>query len=103
MPRSLNVRKPETVEIRQQHRLLEGELLAWQRRRVETLLLYTAGHNARDIASFLDVHVHTVYADLRPFEQEGLASAQQSRRMGAPSRLTADQRAEIAASQCAAL
>jgi len=79
MPRSLNVRKPKTVEIRQLHQLLEGELLAWQRRRVEALLLDAAGHNATDIATFLEVHVHTVYADLHAFGQEGLGSVRQSR------------------------
>jgi len=95
MPRSLNVRKPKTVEIRQLHQLLEGELLVWQRRRVEALLLYAAGHNATDIATFLEVHVHTVYADLHAFGQEGLGSVRQSRCLGAPPRLTAEQRAEI--------
>jgi transposase len=95
MPRSLNVRKPQTKEIRRLHQLLEGELSAWQRRRAETLLLYAAGHNATDIATFLEVHVHTVYADLHAFGREGLASVSQSRCLGAPPRLTAEQRAEI--------
>jgi transposase len=95
MPRSLNVRKPQTVEIRQLHQLLEGELLAWQRRRVEAFLLYAAGHTATDIATFLEVHAHTIYSDLHAFGREGLASVHQSRCMGAPSRVTAEQRAEI--------
>lgn len=96
MPRSLNVRKPQSIEIRRLHQLLEGGLAAWQRRRAETILLYAAGLNATDIAPFLEVHVHTVYADLHAFEHEGLASVHQSRCLGAPPRLTIGQRAEIA-------
>ena len=96
MPRSLNVRQPQSIEIRRLHQLREGGLAAWQRRRAETILLYAAGLNSTDIATFLEVHVHTVYADLHAFEHEGLASVHQSRCLGAPPRLTSGQRAEIA-------
>ena len=96
MPRCLIVHKPQTDEIRQLHRLLENELLPWQRRREEALLLYAAGLNATEIATFLEVHVHTIYADLHAFGREGLASVHQSRCPGAPPRLTAEQRVEIA-------
>lgn len=43
----------------------------------------------------MEVHVHTVSAALHALERAGLASIHQSRCLGAPPRLRAEQRAEI--------
>jgi len=88
MSRSSTVRKPRSLELRQLHHLLEGSLHDWQRRRAETLLLHAAGVAAHDIARLLEVHPHTTYADLWAFQRHGLDSIRQSRRQGAPARLT---------------
>jgi transposase len=93
MSRSSAVRKPRSPELRQLHRLLEGPLRGWQRRRAETLLLHAAGVAGRDIARILEVHPHTTYADLWAFQRQGLGSIRQPRRPGAPARLT---RAQVA-------
>ena len=74
MSRSLSVRKPSTNELRRLHRWLEGPLQPWQRRRAEVLLLHAAGLPASAMAQLLQVHVNTVYADLRDFAQHGLSS-----------------------------
>jgi transposase len=95
MPRPLSVRRPRVVEVRRLEHLLEGVLRGWQRRRAEAILLYAAGLNATEIAAFLKVHVHTVYADLHAFHREGLRAVRPCRRQGAPARLTAAQRDEI--------
>jgi transposase len=95
MPRSLTVRRPRLVEIRRPPQLLEGELRAWQRRRAEIILLSAAGLNATDIVAVLEVHVHTVDADLHAFEREGLASIHQRWCLGALPRLTAEQQVAI--------
>jgi transposase len=95
MPRSLTTRKPKAAEIRQLNKLLEEPLTAWQCRRAEVILLYAAGMNAVDIAQTLDVHFNAIYADLRAFDQQGLASIKQTRSVGAPARITDAQTAEI--------
>jgi len=41
-----------------------------------------------DIARLLEVHVHTTYADLHAFQQQGLDSVHQPRRAGAPAGLS---------------
>jgi transposase len=43
------------------------------------------------MAQLLQVHVNTVYADLRDFAQHGLSSLRQPRRVGAPARLSPGQ------------
>jgi len=95
MPRSLTIRKPRAAELRQLHRLLEDPLRPRQRRRAEALLLYAAGLDGQAIARLLAAHGNTIYADLRAFHQQGLASVRQPRGAGAPARLTAAQAAEI--------
>jgi transposase len=95
MPRSLTIRKPLPAEIRQLHHLLAKPLPARQQRRVEAILFYAAELEASEIAQTLGVHVNTVYADLRAFEQEGVASIHSQQRGGAPGRIPEAQRAEI--------
>jgi transposase len=94
MSRSSTSRKPSSRELREVHRLLEGPLQGWQRRRAEALLLHAAGVSASDIARLLEVHPHTTYADLHAFPRQGLGAVCQPRRLGAPPRLT---RAQLAA------
>jgi transposase len=91
MSRPLNVRRPSANEIRRVHRWLEGPLLPWQRRRAEVLLLHAAGQSASAMAQLLQVHVNTVYADLRGFAQDGLSFLRRRGRVGAPPRLSQGQ------------
>ena len=95
MPRSLKMRKPRTVEVRQLHLALEDDLTARQRRRAEAIVLHTAGLGAAEIARALEVHVNTVYSDLWAFDHFGIASVRQRLRGGAPVRLSTTQIAEI--------
>jgi transposase len=90
MSRPLTVRPPTAQQLRRIHRCLETPLQPWQRRRAEALILLAAGHPAWFIAQFLEVHVNTIYTDLRAFARHGLRCLQPTRR-GAPSRLTAAQ------------
>jgi transposase len=55
------------------------------------LLLHAAGLPAAVMAQLLQVHVNTIYADLRDFAQHGLASLRRCRRVGAPPRLSQGQ------------
>lgn len=91
MSRSSTIRKPRSDQRRKIHRLLETPLQPWQRRRAETLVLHAAGVSAVDIACLLEVHVHTTYADLHAFQQQGLDSVRQPRRPGAPASLSGAQ------------
>jgi len=91
MSRPLSVRKPSAGELARVHRWLEGPLQPWQRRRAEVLLLHAAGLSAVAMAQLLQVHVNTVYADLRDFAQHGLSSLRRPRRVGAPPRLSPGQ------------
>lgn len=95
MPRLLTVRKPRRAEIDYLNTVLEQELTAGQRRRAEVLVLYAAGLEGTDIARALDSHVHTVYADLKAFERDGLDCVHHRLRGGAPLRITEAQRAQI--------
>ena len=95
MPRSLKTRKPRTVEVRQLHLALEDDLTSRQRRRAEVIVLHATGLEAAEIARALDIHVNTVYSDLRAFDEQGVASIRQRLRGGAPVRISAEQRAEI--------
>ena len=91
MSRPLDVRKLTVNELRRVHRWLEGPLQPWQRRRAEVLLLHAAGLPASTMAQLLQVHVNTIYADLRDFVQHGLSSLGRRRRVGAPPRLSQGQ------------
>lgn len=95
MPRSLTIRRPRTSEIHQLLAALEQDLNVRQRRRAEVLVLYAAGLEALDIAQALEVHVNTVYSDLRAFEYDSLDCLRQRLYGGAPARLTEAQRGEI--------
>jgi transposase len=95
MSRSSAIRNASPEKLDQVHRLLKQPLQPWQRRRLETLLLHTAGHTAVDIAALLGVHVNTVYGDLRLFHRRRLHGLLSRRRLGAPPRLTAHQRRTI--------
>jgi len=91
MSRPLNARRPSATELRRVHRWLEGPLQSWQRRRAEALLLHAAGLPASAMSQLLQVHVNTIYADLRDFAQHGLSSLPRRRRVGAPPRLSQGQ------------
>jgi len=95
MPRSLTVRKPRRAEIDYLNTVLEQELTAGQRRRAEVLVLYAAGLEGTDIAQALDIHVNTVYSDIKAFERYGLDCVHQRLRGGAPIRIAEAQRAQI--------
>ena len=95
MPRSLKMRTPRTLEVRQLHALLEDDLTARQRRRAEAIVLHAAGLDAAAIARALEVHVNTIYSDLRAFTQCGVVSIRQRLRGGAPVRISTQQTAEI--------
>jgi len=95
MARKLSIRPPTPEELGQVHTMLEQPLLSWQRRRLEAVLLFAAGHNAADIAALLAAHVNTIYSDLRCFHcRRGRAFLPQ-RRLGAPPRLSRQQRQTI--------
>ena len=95
MARLLLVRKPRLLQLRRLQQILESGAAAWQRRRAEVLLLYAAGYEATAIAKCLQVHPHTIYADLHAFEQHGLRSVESVRRRGAVARISPAQRSEI--------
>jgi len=95
MSRSLTVRKPTAAEMRQMNHLIQEAASRRQRRRAEAIVLYGAGLNAEAIAQALAVHPHTIYADLHAFQQEGLACVQSPPAVGAPVRISAEQREEI--------
>jgi len=95
MPRPLTVRKPRRAEIDYLNTVLEQELTAGQRRRAEVLVLYAAGVEGQDIARALDIHVNTVYADLKAFARDGLDCVHHRLRGGAPIRILEAQRTAI--------
>jgi Transposase and inactivated derivatives len=95
MPRSLKIRKPKAVEIRQLHSLLEGELSPRKHRWAQAVLLWAMGMNAIEIAQVLGVHFNTICADLHEFNRHGLSSLQRLRSRGAPVRISETQVAEI--------
>jgi transposase len=95
MSRPLSVRKPSPAELRRVHQRLEEPLRPWQRRRAEVLLLRSADLPATAIARLLQVHVNTVYADLRDFARHGLSSLSRPRTVGAPPRLSQEQIATV--------
>jgi transposase len=91
MSRPLSARKPSAAELRHVHQWLEKPLQPWQRRRAEVLLLRAADLSASAIAQLLQVHVNTVYADLRDFARHGLSSLSRPRTVGAPPSLSRGQ------------
>jgi transposase len=95
MSRPLNARKPSAAELHRVHRWLEKPLQPWQRRRAEVLLLHVADLSASAIAQLLQVHVNTVYSDLRDFARYGLSSLSRPRTVGAPPSLSREQIATI--------
>ena len=95
MSRFLIVRKPRASDIRQLHKVLESALAPSQRRRAEAILLYAAGLSAIEIASLLDVHANTIYADLHAFDTQGVAAVHRLGHKGAPRRLTSAQLREV--------
>src|SRR5215211_4160632 len=95
MARKLSVRPPTPEELEQIHEMLEQPLLSWQRRRLEAVLLYVAGHNAADIAALLTAHVNTIYFDLLCFHYRRGRAFLPLRRLGAPPRLSRQQRQSI--------
>jgi len=96
MGRSLTVRKPNATEMRQLRQTLEQSSNARVCRWAETLLVYGAGLNARQIAEALAVHVNTIYLYLHRFARAGVAGLQRLCRPGAPSRITEAQVDEMA-------
>lgn len=95
MSRSLTARKPNPAELRRFHQWLEKPLRPWQRRRAEVLLLRSADLSATAIARLLQVHVNTVYDDLRDFARHGLSSLSRPRAVGAPPSLFQEQIAAV--------
>jgi transposase len=95
MARPLTIRPATPEELDELHRLFEQPLQPWQRRRLEAVLLHSAGHTGQDIAALLGVHVNTVYADLRLFHRHRLDRLLKRRPLGTPSRLTTPQRRTI--------
>ena len=74
MSRSLRVRQPRTADIRRLHEIFESALEPGQRRRAQAILLYAAGLSAVEIARLLEVHAHTIYADLHAFDIYGVTA-----------------------------
>ena len=95
MSRSLKVRKPRSREIHQLLEFVEEPLESAMQRRAQAILLHNDEMCATEIATTLQVHVNTIYADLHAFGAQGVAAVKQSRSPGAPSHLTSRQRAEI--------
>lgn len=87
MSRSLRVRQPRTADIRRLHEIFESALEPGQRRRAQAILLYAAGLSAVEIARLLEVHAHTIYADLHAFDIYGVTAVYRLGQGGAPSRL----------------
>ena len=95
MSRSLKIRPPRPGAIRQLLALVEEPLEGSPQRRAQAILLHHEGMSATDIATTLEVHVNTIYADLHAFDRHGLATVHRVCSRGAPARLTPEQRAEI--------
>lgn len=74
---------------------LEAEHPAEVHRRAQAILYYGLGLDGQAIATALQVHPHTIYADLQAFEREGLGCLHLLPRGGAPTRITAQQQAKI--------
>jgi len=95
MSRSLTIRQPRAMDIRQLHKIFESGLVPGQRRRAEAILLYAAGLTAVEIARLLEVHANTIYADLHAFDTYGVAAVHHLGRGGAPQQITPAQLAAV--------
>jgi transposase len=95
MSRPLKIRKPNPTEMHHLRQTLEESTQPRLCRWAETVLFYSAGLNARQIAEALAVHANTVYTYLHGFARERMTFVQHLRRPGAPPRITAAQRDEI--------
>lgn len=96
MSRPLQIRVPSVAEMRQLRQVLEESTNACLCRWAEALLLYGAGLDAPSIAEVLALHINTIYTCLHRFACQGLSFFQPAPRPGAPPRITAAQRDEIA-------
>jgi transposase len=95
MSRSLKIRKPNSVQIRRLHLVLEETTNKYLQRRAEAILFYASGLNAVEIAQVLHAHPNTIYADLHAFDQQGLGCLKPLAIGGAPMRFTPKQISEI--------
>src|SRR5712691_8813248 len=95
MARRLTVRKPTLRALRLLEMRLEQENPAEVQRRAQAILYYGLGLDGQAIAKALQVHPHTIYADLQALAREGLACLHPLPRGGAPQRITAAQLAKI--------
>ena len=95
MARSLKVRKPRPTELRKLDGLLCQDLHPQQLRRAQAILLYGEGLCGVDIASALQAHPLTIYADLRAFARSGLQCLAPPSHGGQPKQLSAAQEAHI--------
>jgi transposase len=95
MARILTIRKLTPTEFRRLNELIEEAPTPRQRRKAQTVVLYDTGMNARDIATALGVHPHTIYADLQAFAQRGWPSIQEAAPRGAPPRIDVRQAEEV--------
>jgi len=95
MTRTLQVRKPTALELQRLELMLEDESSAQEQRRAHAILYHGLGLNGETIAHVLQAHPNTIYADLKAFACEGLASVHALPHGGAPSQITAQQREAI--------
>ena len=95
MARIVAIRKLTPAEFRRLNELIEEAPTPRQRRKAQAVVLYDTGMNARDIATALGVHPHTIYTDLQVFAQRGLASIQETAPRGAPPRIDVRQAEEV--------
>lgn len=95
MGRLFRIRKPKKNELRKLHSLLEQEITSKQRRRAEAIILYGGGLNVSEIARLLEVHVNTIYQDMKAFDNYGLEAVEQKQKLGTPARITDQQVSEI--------
>lgn len=95
MARTLRIRKPRAAEVRRLFEVLERPLTPRQRRRGESIVLYSAGLSVLEVAEVLQAHCETIYADLHAFDHAGIAGILHFDKRGAPKRILESQSAEI--------
>jgi transposase len=95
MTRILAIRKLTPAEFCRLNELIEEAPTPRQRRKAQAVVLYDTGMNARDIATALGVHPHTIDADLQAFRQRGWPSILEVAPRGAPARIDARQAEEV--------
>ena len=98
MARHSNVRKPRRNLICRLRRLIVSgnHMKAFQRQRIEILLLHAEGMTAIGIATTLGIHPNTVYHHLHAYQEGGFLKLIRARRRGAAPRIKASQRTLIA-------